>query len=337
VANLKIIIHTSGSEINSLTEEWEMLVDSIELSNPYHRPSWILSWWNNNQDADLRLTIVTARDGSGNLCGLLPLAADSKGRARFAACELSDVCSAVVSNSRRLEFWFLCIEALARNSSLKVLELDPLDDADCVSLLKVCGHRAKIFGADFGGRIYLPDSREGYLQKLSCARNRKIRYERRLIERLEGLTFQVNHSRDTLTSDLVQFWTRRENSWIERGRYNELAPRSRGGELLQFLISLSSFVREQTLSIGVASLTGDNSVIASALLLRSGSRTWYPLCTFEPSFSAYSPGKNLLLECINFCIDRGDTSLEMGRGLENYKFSYGAAKYSLSQVRVELS
>ena len=56
------------------------------------------------------------------------------------------------------------------------------------------------------------------------------------------------------------------------------------------------------------------------------------MCGFAVDLGRYAPGRLLLSECIRAAIQAGLSCLELGRGVEEYKFALGATRYELPDV-----
>jgi CelD/BcsL family acetyltransferase involved in cellulose biosynthesis len=138
------------------------------------------------------------------------------------------------------------------------------------------------------------------------------------------------------TSAVDEFWALREATWQQRGRYEQLAAHIKGVPLRSFLRELAAGTGAHEGLVAVGRLTVGESLAAAALLLHARRRVWYAMCAFASPLAKYGPGRLLLAEAVRACIERQLDALELGRGVEPYKFTLGAIRYELSNVTLPL-
>lgn len=324
------------AEVEAVVPDWLRLHAVSASSTPFNHPTWILSWWRERQDLGLRWSCYVGRDRDGGLIAILPLVRYPEGAVRFAGHDLHDVAANLVDEPGRVETWRKMIENSAQLEANSTLDLPTLSDKDMDALRLLAGNHLHIYDIDPGARIELPAAWDEYWAALPTKRQKRMRTERRALEQDHGpVRLDVVDGGADLVGAVDEFWALREVSWQTRGRYAKLADHVRGVAMRSFLGELASASKGSGLT-AVAHLTAGNHTIGSALLLRAGQRTWYSMCTFAPQFAEYGPGRLLLAECVRSAIAEGQTHLELGRGVEEYKFALGATRYELSNVALQL-
>lgn len=328
---LKVL--TSESEVAAIADRWWNLFDSVPASSPYCSPSWTMAWWKAREYELRSWHCIVACDASGDLLGVLPLVLCPDGILRYAGHDMHDIAEALGEREVAGQLWMRAAVDAATGGGM---EITTIAARDLVLVEHCVGKSLKVRGVDPGARIFIDGTWADYLGRLSRPVQKKIQYEERILARDCGLVeFQTKPSKDGLAADVDALWELREMSWKGRGRYQELADEARGRRLRAFLRALASQSVSSSSPIEVGKLSISGRVIASAVLLRSDQRMWYPLCAFDPSMGKYGPGRRLVIECVKYAIAREMRTFEMGRGIEKYKLDLGAEQYTLSDVGME--
>lgn len=334
--NIRISRISTDAEVQALAPDWLRLHDESQSANPFNHPTWILTWWHERRQLGLRWNLYSVLDLDGHLIGVLPLVRDVTGVVRFAGHDLHDVAAGLVSQDDRAAMWRLATDDLVHGDS-ETLDLPTLGDDDLASLRTAGGGNGlQMYDVDPGARIRLPTTWDEYWMSLPTKRRKRMRAERRALERDHGpIGVDVVDHADHAGRAMEEFWALRESSWRQRGRYEDLAAHVRGVAMRSFLTELAARSAGSQF-VAVVRLTAGRHLLGSALLLRSAGRAWYSMCAFAPEFGRYGPGRLLLAECVRAAIGERLTCLELGRGVEPYKFALGAVRYELSNVRLAL-
>lgn len=329
----RIDILRTGADLGRLVPEWAALADRCPSSTPFNHPGWVLAWWAQREHLGLGLRCFCARTRDGALVGILPLVRYPDGVVRYAGHDLHDSAAGLTESALLPLLWSGAVAQLREAGDCSVLDLPTLAQADA-DVLRDLGFAHRIYGVDPGARIILPPTSAEYLTMLTVSRRKRMRAERRALERDHGpIGFELIDREDDLPPALDELWALREHSWQERRRYSELAEHARGDAIHEFLERLAATGGP----VGVGRLTAGGALAATALLLRAHRRSWYAMCAFRPALGRYGPGRLLLAECVHAAILGGFGVLELGRGVEPYKFTLGAVGYELPNVMVSLS
>jgi CelD/BcsL family acetyltransferase involved in cellulose biosynthesis len=79
----------------------------------------------------------------------------------------------------------------------------------------------------------------------------------------------------------------------------------------------------------------DGRPAASLYLLCAPGRIAYYIGGFEPAWARFSPGRLLLLHLFEDALQKGVTEIDFLRGVEGYKYDWGAQNRSTHRVTIE--
>lgn len=322
---------TTEPEVLAVVEEWRQLARELPQATPFGQPSWVLPWWRQRREENISWLCFAMRE-DGELSGLLPLVRCVDTVIRFAGYDLCDAVGAVTRPDSIANLWQFAVDWMRGQLAPAVVDLPVLAAHDRVSL-GFMGREASDVDMDPGAVINLPSTWEDYLAHFSAKRRKGWQYELRRMERDLGRPdFEVTTDSSLLRQHLHAFWELRERSWTQQGRYAELADHVRGIRLLDFLNALADAAPEDPSTARVARLLVTGRLAATAVLLKTGPRIWVPMTTYDPELARYRPGYHLLLRCVRHAIGESCAALEMGRGVEQYKFDLGAHRYELTNT-----
>ncbi len=336
---MRVDLLCTEQAVDALLPGWLDLAHASAASTPYNHPGWVLSWWRQRRHAGLSWRCFAGSDADGKLVALLPLVRYPDGVVRFAGHDLHDSAEALTDRDRLQRLWRAAVVELQRSGNCPVLDLPTLGDRDAAGLNDLgLGSCLSVYDIDPGARLVLPSSWPDYLDGLTASRRKRMRAERRALENDRGSArFEVIRSGADIAGAIGEFWELRETSWHQRGRYDELADHVRGAPMRAFVMELATTADCDADLMAVGRLTAGDALAGAALLLFSGDRVWYAMCAFAPALAKYGPGRLLLSECVRASIETGLTVIELGRGVEEYKFALGATRYELPSVRAAMT
>lgn len=154
--------------------------------------------------------------------------------------------------------------------------------------------------------------------------------QRKHLSSMGDVCFQ--HATDPEHKDrLVRWLVDRKREWL--AHQNE---RSDWIPTEEYLAFLTRAVREQSESIGIFVLSVDGVPVAAEL---SAINNWCVemfICSYDPSFSKYSPGELLREECLEWAYQRG-LSYDFRIGREHYKGTWANREATVYDYHVALS
>jgi CelD/BcsL family acetyltransferase involved in cellulose biosynthesis len=305
-------------EFESLTEEWNELLERCGLASPFLRPAWLRVWLDTfAPDADL--IVLGVRDGE-QLIGLMPLlrrgdelllAGDSE------ICDYADIISsedmrAVVLDAllshldglswRRLTLWGI------RADSPTLAELDAAASRSGISLELELEAECP--------RVALPATWDEYLLSLS----KKDRHElRRKIRRL-GESGEV---REYALTDPVEV----SAAMPDFLRLHTISRQDKAefmtADMERFFVKMATTLAEED-SIRLYFLELDGQRVASVLAFNCGEELWLYNSGFDPDFASVSVGLVSKAMALRQAIAEGRSCYDFLRGSEPYKYDLGA-------------
>jgi len=325
--------------VDAMLAGWLDLAHASTAATPYNHPGWVLSWWRQRRRAGLSWRCFAGWEADGELVALLPLVRYPDGVVRFAGHDLHDAAEALADGDRLPQLWRAAVAELQRSGDCPVLDLPTLGDRDAAALNDLgFGSCLSVYDVDPGARLVLPSSWPEYLDGLTASRRKRMRAERRALEKDCGVAgFEMIRGGADIAGAVAEFWELRETSWSQRGRYDELAEHVRGVPMRAFVMELAAAADRDADLMAVGRLTAGGQLAGAALLLFAGNRVWYAMCAFAPALAKYGPGRLLLSECVRASIETGLAAVELGRGVEEYKFALGATRYELPSVRAAIT
>lgn len=325
------------SRVNAMIPAWTDLSTRSEAATPYNHPRWITAWWRQRRALGLELRCFAGRDGSDGLIAVLPLVRYPDGVVRFSGHDQHDSAEALAEPADLQHLWGSALDQLRQDAVSRVLDLPTLGARDRATLCDLVPDAVQIYDRDPGARLALPTSWARYWSTLTASRQKRMRTERRALERDHGtVRFDMVGDGSEVASAVDELWTLRETAWQQRGRYAQLAAHVRGAPLRAFLGELAARPDPSDQLVAVGRLTVGGSLAGAALLLHARRRVWYAMCAFAPRLAKYGPGRLLLAECVRIAIERRLDAVELGRGVEPYKFALGASRYELPSVTLSL-
>ncbi len=134
------------------------------------------------------------------------------------------------------------------------------------------------------------------------------------------------------TTAVAEFARRRLRRWELRGRSGDLPPAERSATFPCFLNEAAAgLARDDRARLWALDL--DGLVIAEDLHLGPPRGPLLYMRTYDPRFSALSPGRVLLERTVLMLRDAGVAVLETGRGAERYKLELGAGEQYVVNAR----
>jgi CelD/BcsL family acetyltransferase involved in cellulose biosynthesis/glycosyltransferase involved in cell wall biosynthesis len=301
---------TSIDDLASLQDEWTAVARDCPLATPFQHPEWLLPWMRHLMRG--ALMCVAIRRGE-RLVGLIPLTrslVDGRIVLELAGGGVSDYLGAVVRSD----------EASAVCSELTNL-LGAMRDWDAIDMRQL-QRDDPLMMCDGPWRASLtrePDPSPA-LARGAVPRHMSsnLRYYRRKAERLGALALE-RATAASVTEMVAALYQLHAARWSSRGSPGVLADPA-----IQAFHSEAMPAMHRAGLLSLHALRIDRRVVAIAYCLASGTRGYYYLGGFDPSFAHVSPGTLVLGEAIDAAWRDGATEFEFLRGREPYKYLWGA-------------
>jgi CelD/BcsL family acetyltransferase involved in cellulose biosynthesis len=325
-----------------LKTDWEHLFKANLRHSPFLAWGWVNAWLRHIAGQHVP-QIACWRDAGGTLQFVLPLVLRTDGRA-FGRKKFALVCSYGPDCSESLGCLYLPdIESqLAEFSAQAIAQffdrgrritLGYLDNtADYPSSLQRAmqanGHIVRVRKDIVCPAVSLPDTWEEFLQQRSSNFRSQIRRHYKRITEQEGLRFRSvgeaeaeSFARDLIRLNRSRIQAKGEVSSLESEAFRD------------FLIDAIPYMASQGLA-WMDVIEDDANVVGSALNLVHGKTTYYYMGGFDNRAQQLRPGTALFAQAIQRSINGGCTSYDFLRGIEPYKYRWGAEDTSTRQVDI---
>lgn len=295
-------------------EQWDAL--AVLARRPMCAPAWMLAWWEHAAPDGAQLRLVAVAEGE-DLIGLAPLYIEPGAlrRLRFLAAPVSARTEPVAVAGREADVARAIVDAVRSDGAGALLlegtdERSPWPDAFRSAL---GGKPPRVERSGQAPRIELPQTDlETWIGGLSQnLRSRMRRHRRRLAE--SGAVFSRAQTADELERALRAFAVLHGRRWAERGGSAVL---DRGVERMleqagRELLGQARF-RAHTIEL-------EDEVIAVQLFVVAGGECSFWLGGFDERHGNRSPALIALLDAVGECLERGEQSMDLGYGDQDYK------------------
>jgi CelD/BcsL family acetyltransferase involved in cellulose biosynthesis len=318
---------TQLAQLQAIAGEWNRLA----LPSPMQSPDWLIPWWQVYGGANRELAVLAIRDDDSQLAGLCPwfvehrpTGASLRWLGSGAVC--SDHAGILVARSashdvvRAAADWLCDFSA----SGCTRIAFDAIDSDDRLLEALISGmHQNGWLITDRSepgtACIELPASWDEYLQKVSKNHRKRCR-------RLQREFFETERVRTQVATDpaeclqafehLVSLHNERRRSIGGRGAFEDPQFR-RFHELAIHRLATSGKLQLRLLEV-------DNQLAAIEYLLTDDTTLYAYQSGLSPYGETISAGTLSMLSLIRDSIDHRRQRIDLLRGTEPYKFSWGA-------------
>lgn len=320
---------TDETKIRELRAAWRC-TEAPGASSIFTSPEWCYAAWRFLPELGFPRLLV-AYDDAEDVQAVLPLSATSDGL-RFAGSPLGD------EHDLRVRPGIL--SALTAQRVLAELETCARTEEN-VRLRNIRAHGALAHAASTrqgcpAPVLRLDSSVTGVGGQRRCPggsrrRRKALANRRRALGRLGKVTRDRVVDPDRLHDTVGRFVADRLGAWRQRGRLHELPTADRHPASAEFLSTVAAALARR----GQCFLTRlhlDGRALAQALYFRDGCTDLMYMTTYEPEYARYSPSHLLFIESAATAAREGITTIELGRGDEQYKLDLGAELSYLREV-----
>jgi len=323
---------SSEADFSDLKSDWENLFDQ----NPAHSPFLAWGWvdaWRRHIAVSHEPRILCWRDGSDELQFILPLAAQ-KGTRKTRYKKIVNMCGYGAECSDHLG----CLRLPMHDSNIAAIaasaietfigkhdrvELNFLaDDKNFPLKLKTemqdQGRIVRFASDAICPAVSLPGSWDEYLQQFSSNFRSQIRRYYKRISAQENLNFRSVDVVDAgeFTRNLIR---QNRSRMSDKGTVSSLENEA----FRNFLLEAVPYMAKHNYA-WMDVVEEDGVVVGSALNLVHGDSVYYYMGGFDENAKKLRPGIALFALVINRSIDRNYAIYDFLRGLESYKYRWGA-------------
>ncbi len=310
-------------------KRWNALVEASRLPSVFLTWQWQTAWmeaFGGGRPPEL----LAALDGD-DLVGLLPLHEPEPGRRRIVGgVDVSDYLDLLCAAGREADVWAALLAARSgdaatwdlhgvRAASPTVALLPALAPAHGLTATCQVEERCPV--------LELPDTWDGYLERLTGKHRHELRRKMRRLEReLPGAAPRAHAAAEGWDAALTAFLALHRQSKVGKARFMDER--------------MERFFRVATLALAEAGwarlwfLEHDGGPVAAFLCLEFAGAVGLYNSGFDPAHARLAPGLVLLAHVIRDAIERGIPVFDFLRGEEPYKADFGPEPRDLYHVRL---
>ena len=305
---------TISAELEALAPAWEDLWRRAPAATPFQSPAWLLPWWQEVGDGELR--VVLARR-SGRLVGLLPMYRQhGSGKLLPLGIGISDYLDGLFAKGDAAAVASALLRRLVDRRDWRRGELHPLRQGSPLLEARVppgCGDQILEF--DPCPVVEIPAGARDLDEILPGKIRANIRYYRRRAEQAGRVSFETATAA-TVAELLDALFRLHETRWQQSGVLADPAIRHFHRAAAPLLLR-SGLLRLHALRL-------DQRVIAATYVLHLRQCTYFYVSGFDPNYGPLSPGTLILGHSIARAIGEGAREFDFLRGGERYKHLWGA-------------
>jgi CelD/BcsL family acetyltransferase involved in cellulose biosynthesis len=320
----------SESDFSAMRTEWNALLSSTRNNSVFLTWEWLFSWWQHFKMANHTLGVVCARDGTGNLKGILPLyheldgQQEDGGTLRFLgtgeAC--SDFLDMIVEEGLEAEIIPRLINYSLdkwRSSAVRLTDI-PVGSKNLSFIESVLQERKISYSLRDGEIcpfIALPETLEGFMKKLKPNIRSNYKYSLNRINKRLGKIKVMVESKEGFQSDLDTLFI------LHRARF-EMKGEPSGflsEKMMKFHMDVGKMFKDQGWT-RFYTIESEDKVVGSLYCFVYGGRTYYYQGGFDPKYDFLSVGLGLLGKVMEDSIENGIKMFEFLRGAEPYKWHW---------------
>ncbi len=333
---LRKVIWTDERGFEALGARWEMLLRRSAFPTPFMTCDWHRVWWQHFQEGDLHLVGWFEGD---ELVGLAPLYV-SDGSVHcclrpVGGVEIADYLDILAVAGREEEIYSAFLEHLESPDAPPWTEVELINLPEATpthrrlpTLAQERGWWAWMSVEDVCPVIPLPDTFDGYLQRLDKKQRHEVRRKRR---RLFRFATEVQHhvvrEGEDLQAAMDIFVDLHRRSHPDKAAF--MTPRMEA-----FFRAMADMARARGW-LHLSFLEVDGHAVATLLCFDYDDRRMVYNSGFDPEAAAeLSPGWNLVVFEIEDAINQGLRIFDFLQGDEEYKFRLGAVSTHVYRVRL---
>jgi CelD/BcsL family acetyltransferase involved in cellulose biosynthesis len=289
---------------------WRALHSRALEPNPFYAPDFVLAGRRHLPQGERMRVLMIWRDAGAarTLAGVFPLA-DGRTRyvvpapVRVAADLYGNLSTPLIGTDRPADTWSAMLDALAASGTRALLlPYGHKGGPSQLALTDACattGRQSDVLGGHERALLRSADDGATYLRATLETRRRKEadRQRRRLAEQGE-LRFHIARSTTDIAAALDAFLDLEARGWKgRRGTDLKSAPGTAA-----FVHDLARGMAHEG-TIRIVSLTSGEHLVASGIVVLSGSRAFYIKTTYDEGLARFSPGLLLTLDLTRYLLD----------------------------------
>jgi CelD/BcsL family acetyltransferase involved in cellulose biosynthesis len=325
------------SALESLSDEWNALLDRSATPVPFLRQEVVSVWWSTLGGGEWpggRLWLGTARDVDGTLAAIWPLflpeGPAAGGRLHLiGSFEISDYLDLITPAERSAEACEALLQAIEPRAEVRGIELYNLPEASPTlasmeAIAPARGWRVSRTRLSPCPVVSLDGGWEAYLARLDKKQRHELRRKlRRADESPDKVELRIVMPSDDLQAQMESFLALMAFG-ADKARFLQPAMRR------QFVALTREAFRCGYLHLSFLDVGGVPAAAYWCFDYRD--RLWVYNSGLNPAYASLSPGWVLLGRLIQWAIEHGRREIDFLRGDESYKFRLGGVERSIYRL-----
>ena len=297
-------------EVRQIASDWRDLF-RYSRATAFQSPDWLLPWIEVFSPHSIMMVEVRLADRLVGLAPLLVYTRDSERCLAFMGGGVSDYLDLLVAPALQSPVIREILNVISAQEDWTVLDLTDLP------------HHSSLFASPFFrdhsrehvqcSVLRLPQSSEDLLAIFSKRQRANLRHARCRLQRAGGGVIEIA-SAENLSEFLHDLFTLHTSRWSGQGQSGVLADR----QVREFHESSAPRLLENGL-LALSRLRLGDRTAAVIYSLRLADTTYCYLQGFDPQFSWFSPGTQLMFAVISDTVRHGMRKFDFLRGQESYK------------------
>lgn len=300
----------------SLEPEWSELWERCPYVSAFQLPAWVLGSWRHFSAGQPR-ALLAARHAE-QLVALLPLRLAPE-EITLEGTEVSDYLDVLIDPRHRADSLKLLLSKIAQLAGQRRLRFERLTwRSPLLTVTEPDGWRPNRTAQDVCPYVAVSKPAAGLRGELPAGFFRRLEQVRRAANRHFSVEAVAVSSTDAVERLEILFKLHTER-WSERCQAGVFADPATRGFHLQVVPQLIARDRAWLLE-----LLFDGAPAASLLALHGHGRALYYIGGFDLRYAAFSPGRLLIAALFERALARGYAEVDFLRGVERYKYDWGA-------------
>ena len=308
---------TTGPELEALAPEWQDLWSGAPAATPFQSPAWLIPWWHEIGDGELR---VLAAHANGRLVGLLPLYLQqgAEGKLLPLGIAISDYLDGLFEEGVAALAAESMLRHVAERGGWQRCELHPLRaGSPLLAASAPEGCADEILPFDPCLVVEIPAGAGKLREVLPSKIRDNLGNYRRRAERRGRVSFETATA--AMVSEFVEALFR-----IHDARWHQLAqPGVLADPAIRRFHRAAAPLLQRAGLLRLHALRLDERMIAVMYALHARGCAYCYLCGFDPEFGALSPGTLILGHSVRQAVREGAREVDFLRGQERFKYHWG--------------
>jgi CelD/BcsL family acetyltransferase involved in cellulose biosynthesis len=331
---MRIEVLEGNSFSDPLIREWETILFARRWRNPFLTPLWNEVWLKHfGKSLQAKVILFRAAEGTLLAAGAFshPAAGgNQKGLILVGSTDVCDYRDIIITPGKEEEV-FNALGQFFAEGPWEYLELNGISElSPTIQFLPVLmqsfGFRVVQEVEEVALNLELPQTWEGFLQRLNSKDRHELRRKMRRLEKETAFEMLRVDGGSPLNSKMEIFFDLHRKSRKDKAEF--MTPK-----MEDYFREISARFQERGwLSLSFLRLSG-NEVASFFSFVFSGTEYVYN-SGYDPEFARFSPGIVLAGHCIRQAIETGMTGFNFLRGREEYKYHLGGREEKIYRIRV---